>query len=536
MLDPQLLPLVQSQVGMFNPIIASGYANHEVSHVMAYIDGLFKSASNDFPEGLVYKGLTRVSPMTEYNALIKNRVYDISTSTVYVVKVNFEYNGEELRDQYILLPYLLDGGTMMISGSAFAISPVLIDNAFSVGVDSIFLYVNRAKLTFKQISHIYLENGNRTSDFTITADMYYGRNSTDVEAARLRPTYKMDLLAVHYLLAKHGIREMFKLVAGVDVWFGSSVDINPGKFSVGEFTICSSTKKKPNQLRVPNYSGSDFCLAIRTSDMTMATRCLIAGLFYVIDWYPDRIKYELLEDNKLWYHLLAITIKPEVAQEFATIEKLDDHFRSLKTFVDDQVRDTLRSSGLNVNDVFDILVDLVNTYPERINVDTSSLATMYNKRLVVLRYLMADVRNNIFKMGFDLQALTNGTKSFGKTEIENIMKKRLRPGTILKASSHPEVNPTSNPTDNLVPTMTLPIKLQSAMAKKRKGSKFVFTPALALSASIAEVGNLTSDAKDDFTGRSRLNPYVLVGPDGTIVRNPLLNEVIDKTERDISHD
>lgn len=536
MLDPQMLRLVQSQVGEFNPIIANGFAMHEVNQAMSYVNELLKSASNDFPEGLVYNGITRVPPIVEYNSLIKNRTYDISKSTVYVVKINFEYEGEPLKDYYMLLPYLLDGGAMMISGSTFAVTPVLIDNAFSVGTDSIFLYVNRAKLTFKQISHIFVMNGRRVSDFAVTAEMYYGRNSTNVEAARLRPTYKMELLAVHYLLAKYGIREMFKRVANVDVVYGPASEIHVGHYPADEWTICASTMKKPQQLKVGHYQGSDFRLAIRNKDLSSTTVGMIAGLFYVIDWYPERIRYDLLDDNKLWYHLLAITIKPEVAQEAATIEKLDDHFRSLQTFIDDQVRDTLRSSGLVVDDVFDILIDLVNTYSERINVDTSTLASMYNKRLVVLRYLLADVRDNIFKMGFDLQALITSGKKFGKTEIEGIMKKRLRPGTILKASSHAEVNSTANPTDNVVPTMTLPIKLQSSMAKKGKGSKFIFTPALALSASIGEVGNLTSDAKDDFTGRSRLNPYVLVGSDGTIQRNPLLREVIDKTERDISHD
>lgn len=74
------------------------------------------------------------------------------------------------------------------------------------------------------------------------------------------------------------------------------------------------------------------------------------------------------------------------------------------------------------------------------------------------------------------------------------------------------------------------------MAGSKKGASPKFTPALALSASIAEVGNLTSDAKDDFTGRSRLNPYVTLDDDGTVIRNPDLVDVITKTQRDIKHD
>lgn len=536
MFDPQLLPLVQSKVGKFNPLIAKGFAQHEIDHAMTYVNEIIKSASRDFPAGLVYKGIARVDPYTEYNALIKQKTYDISKSTVYVVKIMFEFEGEPLRDYFLLLPYLEYGSTMIISGSTFAVSPVLIDNAFSVGVDSIFLYANRVKLTFKQVSHMYLLNGERTMDFTVTSDMYFGRNSTDVPAHRLRPTYKMAILATHYLLAKYGIRDMFKKHFGIDCWFGSNDTINSVNFPPEQYTICSSLGVKPQQLNVPVYHPADIAIAVRNEDFTLPIRGVMAGIMYVADWYSDRIKPDLLEDHKLWYHLLALTIKPEVLQEVATLEKLDDHFKSLETFIDDQVRDVLQSAGVNVYDVFDVLVELINTYPERINVDNSTLASMYNKRLVVSRYMLSDVRDNIFKMGFDLQALAKSPKPATRMDIENIMKRQLKPSTVLKSNKHAEVNAVSNPTDNIVPVMTLPVKLQSAMAKKGKAKKFVFTPALGLSASIAEVGNLTSDAGDDFTGRSRLNPYVTIATDGSILSNPELRHIIDRTEADISYD
>lgn len=536
MFDPQILPLVQANVGKFNPLIAKGFAQHEIEHAMTYVNEIVKSASRDFPEGLIYKGITRVDPHVEYHALIKQKTYDISKSTVYVVKLMFEFEGEPLKDYFLLLPYLEYGSSMIISGSTFVVSPVLIDNAFSVGVDSIFLYANRVKLTFKQVSHMYLVNGERTMDFTVTADMYFGRNSTNVPAHKLRPTYKMAILATHYLLAKYGIKEMFKQCFNIDCWYGTKEEINTDIYPPEEYSICSNLGVKPSQLKVPFYNPANLAIAIRNEDFTLPIRGVIAGIMYITDWYSDRVRVELLEDHKLWYHLLALTIKPEVIQEVATLEKLDDHFKSLETFIDDQVREVLQSAGVNVHDVFDVLIEIINTYPERINVDNSTLASMYNKRLVVSRYMLSDVRDNIFKMGFDLQSLAKSNKPVTSLEIENIMKRQLKPSTVLKSNKHAEVNAVSNPTDNIVPVMTLPVKLQSAMAKKGKAKKFVYTPALGLSASIAEVGNLTSDAGDDFTGRSRLNPYVLVADDGSILSNPELKHIIERTEADISYD
>ncbi len=537
-MDKQLLDLVKGVTPKFNERVAEGFVMKEVKAASQYVSNIVLSAQNDFPEGLVYIGMERVSPEEEYNQRIhkKNKTYDISKSTVFAVKLKFEYMGEPLRDQYILLPYLEEGGTLTISGSTFTVTPVLIDKAYSVGIDSIFLYVNKNKLTFKQLAHNYYENGVRTSSFVVTTDMYRGRNSSKLKYDQLRNTHKMALLPIHYLLARDGVTGVFKRYFDTDVVLGSDDEITPELYDTNEWTICSSIGVKPRNLRVKYYKPANVAIAIRNKDLNIMTRSVIAGIFYIIDHYPKRVQPEFVDDYKLWYHLLALTIKPDVAQETVCIDKLDDHFRSLETFVDSQVKRTLADSDVFVDNIFDVLVDVIKTYSDRINITTEKLASMYDKRLVILRYLLQGVRNNIFTMGFDLQALKNGRKAFGKADIEKIMFTRLKPTEILMVNRNPEVNSISNPTDNMVPTMTLPVKQQTSMAGSKKGASPKFTPALALSASIAEVGNLTSDAKDDFTGRSRLNPYLLLDDDGTILKNPDLREVIERTQNAIRHD
>lgn len=537
-MDKQLLDLVKSVTPTFNPRVAEGFVMKEVAIASQYVENIVKSAENDFPQGLVYITMERVSPEEEYEQRIhkKNKTYDISKSTVFAVKLKFEYMGEPLRDQYILLPYLEEGGTLTISGSTFTVTPVLIDKAYSVGIDSIFLYVNKNKLTFKQIAHNYYENNVRTSSFIVTTDMYRGRNSSKLKYDQLRNTHKMALLPIHYLLARDGVTGVFKRYFDADVVIGSEDQITQELYDSSEWTICSSIGVKPRNLKVRFYTPSSIAIAIRTKDLNIVTRSVIAGIFYVIDHYPKRVQEEFADDAKLWYHLLALTIKPDVAQETVCIDKLDDHFRSLETFVDSQVKRTLAESDVFVDDIFDVLVDVIKTYSDRINITTEQLASMYDKRLVILRYLLQGVRNNIFTMGFDLQALRNGKKVFGKADIEKIMFSRLKTTEILMVNRNPEVNSISNPTDNMVPTMTLPVKQQTSMAGSKKGASPKFTPALALSASIAEVGNLTSDAKDDFTGRSRLNPYVTLDDDGTVIKNPDLKDIIERTQRAIKHD
>lgn len=537
-MDKQLLELVKSVTPKFNERVAEGFVMKEVSCVVQYVNNIVESAANDFPAGLVYIGMERVSPEEEYDQRThkKNKTYDISKSTVFAVKLKFEYLGEPLRDYYLLLPYLEEGGTLTISGSTFTVTPVLIDKAYSVGIDSIFLYVNKNKLTFKQTAHNYYENNKRTSSFVVTTDMYRGRNSSKLKSDQLRNTHKMSLLPIHYLLARDGVSGVFKRYFGIDVVIGDSELINPDMYDTDQWTICSSIGVKPARFKVKYYRPSNVAIAVKNKDLNIVTRSVIAGIFYIIDYYPDRVKPEYADDPKLWYHLLALTIKPDVSQEPVCIDKLDDHFRSLETFIDSQVKRTLEDSDVYVDDIFDVLVDVIKTYSDRINITTEQLASMYDKRLVILRYLLQGVRNNTFNMGFDLQSLRNSKKAYTKTDIDKIIGMRIKTTEILMVNRNPEVNSISNPTDNMVPTMTLPVKQQTSMAGSKKGASPKFTPALSLSASIAEVGNLTSDAKDDFTGRSRLNPYVTLDDDGTVIRNPELREIIEKTQRDIKHD
>lgn len=535
-MDPQFFTRFNATRPKFNPRIAGGFVVEEVNKAPEYINNIVLSAQNDFPPGLKYLGMSFISPEEEYAKLIKYGVYDVSKSTVYGVKLRFEYNGEELEPQHIFLPFLEEGGMLTISGSVFSVSPVLIDKAYSVGIDSIFLYVNRSKFTFKQLTHNYLENDKRVSSFVVWSDMYNGRNSLNLRAHQLRNTAGMELLVVHYLLAREGVSGMFKKYFDMDVAIGSPEQINENTYPPDTWTLCTSIGVKPSKLKTSVYVKNNVVLAVKTADLDIITRSVIASLFYVVDYYPNRVKPEYADDAQLWYLLLALTIKPDIPQETLALAKLDDHFRSLKTFVDAQVKQSLEDSGVFVNDTWDILVDVVKTYPSRINIPTHQLSSMYGKRLVILRYLLAILRNNIFKLGFDLQALTNSRKPIDAMTITKLMRSRLKAVDILKVNRNVEVNAISNPTDNMVPAMTLPVKLQTSMASKTSSVITKFTPSLELNASIAEVGNLTSDAKDDFTGRSRLNPFLTIAEDGTVLQNPELAPIIERTQRDIKRD
>lgn len=170
-MDKQVLNLLNKITNKFNPRIAGGFVMDEVKYAPEYIHNLIESIKQDFPPGLVYLGMSRVTPEEEYAISVYEKIFDISKTTTFAVKLLFEFNGEPLKPQYFFLPYLEEGAMITIKSVPFNVIPVLIDKAYSVSSDNIFLYINRSKLIFKQFTHNYYENGERISSFVVASEI-----------------------------------------------------------------------------------------------------------------------------------------------------------------------------------------------------------------------------------------------------------------------------------------------------------------------------------------------------------------------------
>lgn len=192
--------------------------------------------------------------------------------------------------------------------------------------------------------------------------------------------------------------------------------------------------------------------------------------------------------------------------------------------------------GIRVHDIFDLFANILFTYQERVTVTTRELTTMHNKQLVLLPYLLQEVIHNIYSLGWDLQA-SKEDPTFDKAKAERKIKNRLKGGIsfILKinTSKHKEAAAINSATDNLITKISSPVVTQARMSSpSSKRSRKPVTPDMTLSISIAEVGDLTSDA-GCHTGRSRLNMFVKVSDQGYIERNPELIDVVDKAQQQI---
>lgn len=164
-MDQKVFNLVQEQMPKFNRALAEGYAVKQIESNEIYIDKVWRQVELSFPPNLKYLGYRRPTPQEEFRVVSSfgkqnRRMYDVARSDVYLVQFMFALNGEPLKDvMYIYLPYVTQGGIMTIKNSKYVISPVIADVALSVCSDSVFIMMNRAKLTFRKASSYMVVDG-----------------------------------------------------------------------------------------------------------------------------------------------------------------------------------------------------------------------------------------------------------------------------------------------------------------------------------------------------------------------------------------
>lgn len=522
----------------WNPVVARNICYEMMQNVESYIHDTFVSSQGDYPALLKFTGIERVDPKTEFEQGGWNKkTHEITQNSSYLVRVMFEYDGEQLEPFYMYLPYCYKGGLMVIGGAKFALTPVLIDPCISITDRNIYIPVGKNKIIFKTWPYHFLENGERRNKSVVYATVYRGSKRKPGQMGA--PTRNMNATMAHYLFARYGLSGTFEKYLGVDSVAVGHDGFDNTNYPEDEWVLCSSFGRKPDKLYIKSYYAPNFTLAIRKEHYTDEAQCLIAALFYIADHFPAQFN-DIDRDitkNTFYQRILATVILPFEEHAPTAFSNMQKHITSLLSYVDEGLRQRLIAiEGIRVHDIFDLFANILFTYQERVTVTTRELTTMYNKQLVLLPYLLQEVIHNIYSLGWDLQA-SKEDPTFDKAKAERKIKNRLKGGIsfILKinTSKHKEAAAINSATDNLITKISSPVVTQARMSSpSSKRSRKPVTPDMTLSISIAEVGDLTSDA-GCHTGRSRLNMFVKVSDQGYIERNPELIDVVDKAQQQI---
>ena len=529
-MDDRLFRKLDEKIPSFNERVAKNLAVEFMGDVEKYITQIFQSSERDYPEDLRFLRIEHVDPHTDFIKSMYKDKYDVTRSDVYMVKVMFEFKGKELPPFYMNLPYIRKGGMITIKGSNYLISPVVIDEGLSVGPNSIFIHVNKAKITFTRLHYAMFADGGRFNGHVIYSDIYNGKPPAGTSKKSLRITHKMESLIAQYLFAMRGVTDTFKHYLGTDVVVGRG-EITQDLYPPDKWVICESlTEIKPTKLTIRFSKPHHVRLAIPRESWNLETQSLALSMFYILDHHFDRVEGEDLDDKNLWRMILGLTLRPEESNDIACLNSAVRNLNSLNSHLDSQVRVSLATIGIRVDDIYDLFVEIIKTYTHRVVQSSHELATMYGKRMTLLRYLLTTITSKIFNLGYKLQARKKDN-NLRENDVVNIIYKHISTKDIKNINyNHPEVESVNAPTDNMLPKLSSRVCQQNRLISAKTTD--IFTADMILDTSIGEAGNLIVTSGDK-TGRSRINPWVCVAEDGTIIRNPELVGITSRTQREI---
>lgn len=544
-MDRNLFDLVNRHMPKINPKIGNGMALYEMEFVVDYLHNILSSLQNDLPEGMLYKKIKRLTPLQEYLKTIEARgvnkaSFDVARNDFFMVEITFEFKGEPLK-KFLYLPYCRDGGLISIRGATFAIVPVLADKGISIAKDTVFIRIPKARIPFrKRLKHHFLCNGVRRSPSIPHSWIHNRSRKTDKSAGKV--FMKMETTLTHYLFCKYGLRETFKRFMDIDIHVGWEDEINKKNYPEEDWVIFQSIGLKPPTLKTKTYSPNPIRMVMLKCDFDNIADSMVGAFFYLVDHFPERIQPEFIDgtenESYLWRVLLGKIIGGITGGEGAIKKGMDEHMGSLDSYIDPAARNILEQGEIYVEDFYQLLYYVIELLSGMVSQPIEEAADIYDKQLVVLSYALQDVVAGFNTLNYKLNSKA-GKKELTYKDVSNVLRGIPKTEVALNMSRHNEINSISSPGDNKFFKVTSNVVLQTdsgsgANAGKTKtssvdSSKF-------LHASIAEVGSFLTLPKSEPTGRSRINPFLKLASDGSIVRNPEHYELIEKTQKKFKRD
>ena len=546
-MDHALMNALHELVPEFNQEITQGYAKPQLDQAKEYIDSILYCAQSGFPEGLEFKGSTRVRPQEEYDILTggKNateRVFwDTTRVDVTMVKYHFTYldpNGKDkvpkdLKPFFLFLPFVDECGMITIAGKKYHVKPVLADPLLSVTGDEIFVPFNSTNITFHRTSYpiiigrekrkIYITHG-------IIHHQFKQLMNRPVKGNRWRISSN-----AHYLFCKYGVKETFSRYAKADVIFGTEETVNTNLYPEDEYTIYQSASTGTLRHKKDIYIHHGVRLAVPNVDVSNDVDSLVAAFFYVLDHFPDEIQEVGYQHNGWWMVRLGQIMFDEKMSSGNYYSKVLDHIASVDRYVDEMVVEQLQNERIWAKDMYDFLFYLIQDFTKLIIERSDSVNSMYGKRLTVNRYVLSNFVENIFRMVFQLSM--NKAKAPTESQITSALSRAFSTRRKTNLNASPQfVSVTQSSSDCRYFKITSEVVPQDHA--RPKGSKpnrsQLRDDSLKLHVSLADVGCFAGMNKSEPIGRNRLNPCATLLPNGTVVEDPTMKELREKTQRMIS--
>ena len=535
MIPNDLREFVKKHTPRFNEDVANGLVyQHTKDHGEAWIESIWRIVASSFPPGLVYKGSERCSPLEEIGQLAKKRAaaipqLDLAQSNFYMRRYSLEYEGTPLPPVYMRLPFFTRGNHIYISGSGYVASPVCADPAISVEPHRIFIRLLQIKLTVQREAVYYINNLPNGGE---TVNVAYSKIWNGAIATGSAETIQAKTTIAHYVFAKYGLTQAFKLYAGADVHYGTADTINEDKYPKSDWVICQAANNFTGAARRRFVKPCELLIAIPKAhyDNNPMAKYLIAGLFYVLSHFTYRQHYMDVDDVGMWRLFLGILIFGVTRHEGAIPPEIDEHISSMDKYIDPIVKANLRGLGYEINDIYQLFYLVLNNIDKWIIQRDQTGNSRYGKELSVLYYIYFDLTRQIFQFYFELSKMAKKTPTLTPAKITEALG-LIRAGAAFDLKKvHGEVTVD----DHVGGIMTFKsTAMLTPQCDTTRGSPRARTtlddPKFNFDVSHAEVGHLLAPTKASPDGSTRLNPHVVLSQDCKIIPNPEFKELIDAT-------
>lgn len=517
----------------FNPLIANGFAHHQLASAPEYIANKFREVEADyFPPELRFIGYEPCCPDTTYRVLSNKKhktknYYDITKTDVYMVKYMFTWEGKPLgHDVYIFLPYTRAGSWITLKDSQYHIAPVLADITISVTQDGLFLAL---KLPVK-VSRFYHQ--------VIVDDSRELLNVVWSKIHNVKRKSARTSLA-HYLFVKKGLVGVFKEYANCDIVVGRAGDISKTNYPPEDWVICrtaaeayvgGTTSRRANRR-------TDVRIAIPRDKWNTMTQGLVAGFYHLADDFPEQVMVDKeLNNPTIWKMLLGKVLFDNDAGIAKIIANMDTHLESVDTYLTDVNKRWLEREDVYVNDIYELFAEIIDSYSRRASASSDRMSTMYNKRFAVLHYVLDGIISGINLLAFDIHNSRSNKRLTDSTVIDFFRKRiKLNEITSLSGEEHKEVSSIGSSTDSLIYKLSMINVLQTNMSKSSPGKsvEVTFGEESVQHASVAEYGNPNVNPEKEPTGRQRTNVYADVDELGIFHRREEHRQLIDEVQENI---
>lgn len=510
-----------------------------VNNTRAYIDQLFAINAAQFPPGFVYHGNVVCRPEKHFEEITREygskRVANIATSHTYMIALKTTMNGVPCFDRHLLIPYTSQGsgGTTVLNGARYSISPVLADLGFSVLNNSIFIPFRRAKLTFKQKDHHYLCNGERAIMHVIWSQIHNEmakRTKRDLDNRQ-----QIESCLAHYFFSEFGVKETFKRWGNADLQIGYAKDFPESAYPRDEWIVyeSSSLKERVDGKWQSTHPSGDYVLVIPKHQETGFIKRLVASFWYVVDTFPNRFFDPSYIDNKaVWRVILGMMIFGDFKHQGKIAEDIDSHFDSFNNSLDEMTIQELALVDIKVKTIWELLYVLMTDMAHHLYDTDIDETSMWNKRLSILRYVCDDLNYAVTMLGYAFQSRRD--KVWGIDDVNDVLKRTIKLNTCIRklTSEHGEMDTVSYPGDNKAVKITsILVPQDRAKTSKAHNKSLIGDSSRLIHSSIAEVGQYKNQPKNNPDGRGRLNLFVHLRYDGLVQRNPEHVELLDDAQK-----